>query len=196
MAKVRYVGIDEVGRGPLAGPVTVCVCATKPSFNTGMLQGVTDSKKMTQKSREEWSQKLHSMRRRGQIEFVVVSVSARAIDQQGITKSIQRAMGTALRKLDLNASQSEIFLDGSLRAPHKFTNQETIIGGDGKHVLISAASVIAKVHRDTLMSRLGKKYPRYVFEKHKGYGTKEHRVMIQQYGMSPEHRVSFCGNIH
>jgi len=191
----RIVGIDEVGRGPLAGPVTVCAFSVKESFDMSFLRGVTDSKKMTKKAREEWSEKLHKARRRGKVEFATCSVSAREIDKKGISAAIRTAIRRALTRLNVNPKKSSVFLDGSLKAPERFVRQKTIIGGDGKHKLISAASVIAKVHRDAYVTRLGKRYPKYGFEVHKGYGTLAHRKSIQKEGRCPEHRESFCRNI-
>lgn len=196
MAKIRHVGVDEVGRGPLAGPVTVCVFAVSASFDLRVLRGVTDSKQMTKRAREEWSRKLHELRKAGKVNFRIVSVASKVIDEKGISHAIKRAVQTALKRLDLSVKKSEIFLDGSLKAPDLYLKQKTIIGGDGKHKLISAASVVAKVHRDAYMDRLGHKYPEYDFGIHKGYGTKKHRLAIKKHGISDVHRKSFCRNIH
>ena len=195
MPNIIKVGVDEVGRGPLAGPVTVCVFAVKSGFDMHFLRGITDSKKLSRQKREHWSKKLHSARRKGDVFFAISSVSAREIDRIGIVKAVQVAIRTALRKLDLNPNKSEIFLDGSLKAPTKFLQQKTIIGGDRKNKLISAASVLAKVHRDAHMRRLASGYPMYGFDIHKGYGTQIHRKAIKKGGVCWEHRNSFCRNI-
>ena len=195
MPKITKVGIDEVGRGPLAGPVTVCAFAVKSGFDMHFLRGITDSKKLSRQKREYWSRKLRNARREGDVFFAISSVSAREIDRRGIVKAVQVAIRTALRKLDLNTNQTEIFLDGSLKAPTKFLQQKTIIGGDRKHRLISAASVLAKVHRDAHMTRLASRYSVYGFEIHKGYGTRIHRKIIKKHGICKEHRGSFCRNI-
>jgi len=195
MPNIIKVGVDEVGRGPLAGPVTVCVFAVKKGFSMRFLNGITDSKKLSQQKREYWSRKLHSARREGEVLFAITSVSAREIDKKGIVKAIQVAIRTALRKLKLNPNKSEIFLDGSLKAPTKFLHQKTIIGGDRKNKLISTASVLAKVHRDAYMTRLAQKYPVYGFDIHKGYGTRIHRKAIKRDGVCGEHRNSFCRNV-
>jgi len=195
MPNIIKVGVDEVGRGPLAGPVTVCAFAVKETFNTRFLDGITDSKKLSRQKREYWSRKLRNARREGDVFFAISSVSAREIDRKGIVKSIQAAIRTALRKLELNPNKSEIFLDGSLKAPIKFLHQKTIIGGDRKNKLISTASVLAKVHRDAYMTRLAIKYPVYSFEIHKGYGTRIHRKAIKRDGVCGEHRNSFCRNV-
>lgn len=196
MASVRHVGVDEVGRGPLAGPVTVCTLAVFEGFDNKFFKGITDSKKLTKNSREEWSKKLHRARREGKINFAVSSVSARRIDEKGISWAVRVAISTALRRLDLNEKKAHIFLDGLLKAPKKFVQQKTIIGGDRKNKLISAASVVAKVHRDAYMVRLSKRYKKYKFDVHKGYGTKIHKIAIKKHGLSKQHRKSFCGIKH
>ncbi len=195
LTRNALVGIDEVGRGPLAGPVTVCAVMVPADFKMSFFRGITDSKKMTKKSREEWSDKLHKARREGKIAFCISSVSARQIDQYGIAPAIRRSIARSLKQLKADYTKDRIFLDGSLKAPKEFIQQKTIIKGDSKNKLISAASVIAKVHRDKYLTRLGKKYPMYGFEIHKGYGTQMHRKAIKKEGMCPEHRRSFCGNL-
>lgn len=189
------VGIDEVGRGPLAGPVTVCAVMVPADFKISFFRGITDSKKMTKMSRQEWSDKLSKARREGKIAFCVSSVSARQIDQYGIAPAIRLAIARSLKQLKADQKRDKIFLDGSLKAPKEFLQQKTIIKGDSKNKLISAASVIAKVYRDKYLNRLGNKYPLYGFEIHKGYGTEMHRKAIKKHGMCPEHRWSFCGNL-
>ena len=96
-----------------------------------------------------------------------------------------------MKKLNVNPKQTQIFLDGGLKAPKEFIFQKTIIRGDDKKMVISLASIVAKVSRDALMSRLSKKYPKYGFEFHKGYGTAKHRLAIRQNGLSPVHRKTF-----
>ena len=196
MAHIKQVGVDEVGRGPLAGPVTVCALAVSEKFDKKFFRGITDSKKLSQKSREEWSKKLHKARREGEIIFAVSSISVKKIDEKGISWAVRAAISKALRKLDLNEKKSKIFLDGLLRAPDKYIQQKTIIGGDRKNKLISAASVVAKVHRDSYMTRLSKKYKKYGFDVHKGYGTRIHRNAIKKNGLSKQHRRSYCGLKH
>jgi len=190
MLRIRQVGVDEVGRGPLAGPVTVAALSIPKSFPMIYFRGITDSKKLSRKKREEWSWRLHQARKEGKLDFHICSISSRVIDERGIVTAIRMAVNRSIRKLQLD-SKSKIYLDGTLRAPKKFKHQQTISGGDGKNKLISAASVVAKVHRDALMRRLAIKYPKYGFDIHMGYGTLKHRRTMKKYGMTKEHRRSF-----
>lgn len=183
-----YVGVDEVGRGPVAGPVTVCAFKVPKGFKMSFLRGITDSKKLSKKRREEWSKKLHLARKEGKLDFRISSVSAREIDQIGISRAIKRAVTKSLKDF---SSGADVCLDGLLRAPKRFKKQKTIIGGDGKNKLISSASVLAKVHRDSLMRRYSKKYPKYGFDVHAGYGTKKHLDAIKRHGLCREHRRCF-----
>ena len=197
--KERWIiGIDEVGRGPLAGPVTLAAVAARVNYESGImnygLKGIRDSKKLSPKKRKEWEKVVKQ-----NFLFAIVSVSHSVIDKNGISYAIHKAVARCLKKLDakyeIRDTRYEILLDGSLHAPSEYKNQQTIIKGDEKVPVIAAASIIAKVHRDRYMTRLHKKYPLYGFDKHKGYGTVMHREAIQKYGFSEVHRVSFCKNI-
>lgn len=192
------VGIDEVGRGPLAGPVTVGIFAipyaTWNEHNRRLKkQGLTDSKKLSPQIRNKWARIFKDMRAEQTIAFTVVSASSQRIDTEGITVVIRQSIAKGLRRLGIS-EHDVIKLDGSLRAPDMFVNQETIIKGDAKHSAIAAASVVAKVHRDAYMVRQAAKHPQYGFDEHKGYGTKKHRQSIRAYGLTPLHRTSFCRN--
>lgn len=192
------VGIDEAGRGPLAGPVTVGVAVVPVDFDWKLLEGVGDSKTLSPKNREAIFRCASDLRRQGCIDFQVASSSQFIIDSQGIIFAVERAMERALTKLELNHQQCEVRLDGALRAPSKFLHQQTIIKGDATEPAIGLASILAKVTRDRYMTRLAKK-PKltpYQFDIHKGYGTKAHRELIQKHGLSDIHRRSFCRNIH
>jgi ribonuclease HII len=196
VSKITHiVGIDEVGRGPLAGPVTLCACAALHGFDMDNLKGIKDSKKLTEAKREEWFAKISGWRSDGALDFAHFSVSATDIDAFGISKAIQKSIAECLEALNLPHETTQIFLDGSLKAPAKFVLQETIIKGDEKIPIISAASIIAKVNRDRYMEEQGKLYPAYGFEKHKGYGTSVHIAAIKKHGTSPLHRKSFLKNI-
>ncbi|HWB33705.1 MAG TPA: ribonuclease HII [Candidatus Paceibacterota bacterium] len=186
------VGIDEAGRGPLAGPVAVGVVAAPSSFNMTLLDGVRDSKQMTDLGREIWFEKLRVLEEEEGLRWSVAFSSALYIDTYGIVPAIKRALAQALRALELDPSRTRVLLDGSLKAPKHFVDQETIIGGDDTEPIISLASVAAKVRRDRLMRRLALRYPEYQFEVHKGYGTKLHREAIIKYGLSDVHRATFC----
>ena len=191
------VGIDEVGRGPLAGPVAGggLVMKTKSAkrFRLFYQKGETflrDSKKLSEKQREEWFEIICAERKRGALDFSVSFVSHIMIDKRGLAWALRTATARALTRLAI-PTDSAIFLDGGLRAPEIFKNQKTIIKGDEKIPVIALASIVAKVTRDHLMIRMAEKYPQYGFEKHKGYGTKEHFAAIKKHGLCPIHRRSF-----
>jgi ribonuclease HII len=166
-----FVGIDEVGRGPLAGPVVVCAFLWYGERFPKELKGIKDSKKINEKKREEWYGKILKFKKEGKCDFKVVYRSAKYIDKWGISKAIKECIKSALTPLPLNPEKVTVLLDGGLKAPKEFLNQETIIKGDTKEFVISAGAIIAKVSRDKLMKKLSKKYPKYGFESHKGYGT-------------------------
>ena len=188
-----FIGIDEVGRGPLAGPVAVGVFVwfSGERFPKELLR-IKDSKKLSQKKREEWFEKISEYKKEGKCDFKVEFKSANYIDENGIVKAIRECMKMCLKKLRLDIQNTYVLLDGGLKAPQEFLYQETIIKGDAKECLISAAAVMAKVTRDKWMVKLSKKYPEYGFGFHKGYGTLSHRKNIQEKGFSIEHRKSFC----
>lgn len=187
------IGIDEVGRGPIAGPVAVCAFLWKDR-ETLPPYGIKDSKKLSPQKREEWFRQVQIWKRESRVTYAVSFVSAQTIDRIGITKSITRALVESLRKLEIEPENVEILLDGGLRAPHEFHIQKTIIRGDEKEPVIALASIVAKVLRDKMMERFAMKYPLYGFEEHKGYGTHTHYRAIKKHGMSPLHRVSFLQN--
>jgi len=197
------VGIDEVGRGPLAGPVGVGVVLVKTDFAwEKFLPNVRDSKKLTVKKREMIFTEAEDLKKAKLIFFAVELVSAQIIDEKGIIFSINKALSQALNKVLENLHESErgkieIKLDGGLKAPVEFKNQKSFIKGDDKEKVIGLASILAKVTRDRYMEEVAKKsdFSVYFFEKHKGYGTKKHRELIKNHGFSTEHRKSFCRNI-
>jgi ribonuclease HII len=204
VASKFIIGIDEVGRGPLAGPMMVgaVAIAGEPSA-AHFLEGIKDSKKLSKKKREEWSKKIWDMKENrpevgqlwaGNIKIAIVSIAPSVIDKYGISKSLKLAVAKCLKILLRPDDEYEIILDGSLYAPPEYRNQQTIIRGDEKIPIISAASVVAKVYRDNMMQKLHKKYPEYGFDAHKGYGTAAHIAAIKKYGLSQIHRKSFCRN--
>lgn len=192
------IGIDEVGRGPVAGPVVVCACALKVGtdvltfFPEGKLR---DSKKLPEKVRISIVEKLQPLVDSSQVIFGIGEVSAERIDECGLSNAIKEALAMALHKVHSQdvPKNSFIFLDGSLHADLVF-EQETIIKGDEKIQEISLASIIAKVYRDTLMKKVADAYPAYGFETHVGYGTKVHYDAIKAHGLTPLHRKSFLKN--
>lgn len=192
MKKCHVVGLDEVGRGPLAGPVTVCAVLKPKRF---LWKNFKDSKKLTPKKREEFFLKFKNF------QHAVASVGPAIIDKIGMFAATRLAVGRCLEKLKIKNKKSKtqiqdykILLDGSLYAPRTYQNQQTIIKGDEKIPLIAAASIIAKVQRDRHMVRMHKKFPEYGFAIHKGYGTKLHQEAIRRHGLCKIHRRSFCKN--
>lgn len=206
---VWLIGVDEAGRGPLAGPVSVGVALVPFDFNWDVIPGVGDSKKVSPKKREEIFQRAKVLKKEGKLDYVVCMISAKTIDKIGIVPSIQKAMNQALQKIQKSKmiqvqrktlctyDQCLVMLDGGLRAPKEYVHQETIIKGDSKEKVIGFASIMAKVTRDRHMIALSKDYPysNYGFEVHKGYGTRAHRANIAQFGLSTEHRATFCKNV-
>lgn len=185
------LGVDEAGRGPLAGPVSVGVVMASEGFDIATeFPGVNDSKKLSEKKREEIYEKLVARAALGDIHFTVEFESADTIDSEGIVPAVNRALVRGLNKLAPDPSLVRIQLDGSLHAPKEY-EQETIIHGDSLIPIISLASIAAKVERDHLMVALAKEYPGYGLETHKGYGTKAHYEALEKHGLSAIHRRSF-----
>ncbi|MCX6790235.1 MAG: ribonuclease HII [Candidatus Kaiserbacteria bacterium] len=188
---MHVIGIDEAGRGPLAGPVSVGVVMAPEGFDIAKeFPGVNDSKKLSEKKREEIYEKLVARAALGDIHFTVEFESADTIDSEGIVPAVNRALVRGLNRLAPDPSLVRIQLDGSLHAPKEY-EQETIIHGDSLIPIISLASIAAKVERDHLMVELAKEYPEYGLETHKGYGTKMHYEALQKHGLSAIHRHSF-----
>ncbi len=187
------VGVDEVGRGPLAGPVAVGVVALGAGFDMTLLHGVRDSKQLSEKKRDEWEAKAAAWQSDGLLTYTVGFASASTIDREGIAVVIRQLVARGLEGLEVDSSLARVLLDGSLSAPKHFI-QETIIGGDDSKPVISLASIVAKVARDRHMQELEVLYPQYGLAKHKGYGTVLHIKAIRTHGLTPEHRRSFCGN--
>ena len=187
------IGIDEAGRGPLAGPVAVGAVSVAPDFDWTLVAGAKDSKQMTPKSRDILYSNLVLLRENGKLDFAVAFSSSSMIDTYGIVPAIKSALARALTKIqEATPLECEVRLDGGLRAPPEFQNQRTIIRGDQSEPIISLASIAAKVERDRLMMRLAIKYPVYAFEMHKGYGTLAHCTAIREHGLSAIHRRTFC----
>lgn len=187
------VGIDEVGRGPVAGPVTVAAFGIEKTHYLEVLEkikGITDSKKLTEKKREFFASEMRLLHKQGKVSIAVSSVGAKKIIEKGIVPAIQAALNRSLQKLIENSQKPFVYLDGSLSAADKY-DQEVIIKGDSKNWLIGAASVVAKVVRDNYMKQKALEYPEYGFENHKGYATKAHYEKIKKHGMCDLHRKSW-----
>jgi len=188
------IGIDEVGRGPLAGPVAVAALQFKIKNYQSRIEKtelpLRDSKKLTKIQREKWFKQINNWCEEGICRYAVSMIAPGFIDKHGISHALRSAVSESLAKIKATDSQS-ILLDGSLKAPKEFTNQTTIIKGDEKEILIALASIAAKVLRDRKMVAYGKQHPQYLFEQHKGYGTREHMFRIKKYGALLIHRKSF-----
>ena len=195
------LGIDEAGRGPLAGPVAVGAVRIKNPTTLKLrgaskkfFKGIKDSKKLSAKKREEWFVLAEDARNHGDLDWAVSLVSEKIIDRQGIVPAIRLGIKRCLKKLSAETND-HIFLDGGLKTSEEFIYQETIIKGDEKIAIISLASICAKVVRDKYMTKLSEKYPVYGFDIHKGYGTKTHIAAIKKHGPSAVHRKSFLKNL-
>ncbi len=188
------VGIDEVGRGPLAGPVGVGVVVAPDSISKKFFKGIKDSKQLSEVDRVLWYGLALEARKKGELNFTVSLVSERVIDRHGIGYAIRLGVKRGLKRLSVDNSY-QIFLDGSLKAPETFLHQRTIIRGDEKVPIIALASIVAKVTRDRKMRRLAKKFPQFGFEGHKGYGTRFHMLALKEYGLCEVHRRSFLKHL-
>ena len=194
-----FIGIDEVGRGPVAGPVAVgALLVSKENLKKveKMFFGFKDSKKLSPKKRNEWFENIKSAKQENLLDYKIVFVDNNEIDKKGIASSIKACIKKSLKLLQENREnfkeeKSLILLDGGLKAPKEYINQKTIIKGDEKEMLIALASIVAKVTRDFLMCSFSKKYPKYDLEKNKGYGTKFHMEAIKKYGFCDIHRKTY-----
>lgn len=183
---VVIAGVDEAGRGPLAGPVVAAAAILNVDDDFIYLN---DSKKVTPKRRDILYNDIMNRTIYG-----IGIVSAEEIDEMNILQATYKAMRMAIDKL---SKRPEVLLNDAVIIPgiDESIHQEKIIKGDAKSVSIAAASILAKVTRDRYMEEFGEKYPEYGFEKHKGYGTKAHIEAIKKYGITPEHRKTFLKNI-
>lgn len=183
-------GIDEAGRGPLAGPVVAAAVALGPQAlveaSAGPFDGLTDSKKLTQRQRELFFSLITTLP--GLLHAHAI-VDVEEIEALNILKATHAAMRRAVSQL---LPRVEFLLVDGLPVPDLPRPSEAIVEGDGKSLLIAAASVIAKVTRDRLMLELDAKYPQYGFAKHKGYGTPEHLAALERHGPCPAHRRGFA----
>lgn len=174
-------GIDEAGRGPLAGPVYAAAVILPIGAE---IDGLNDSKKLSEKKREELFDIINEIA----ISVSVGIATEKEIDEINILQATFLAMKRAIEGLEIPADYA--IIDGN-RAPELEIPTETVVKGDGKVMSVAAASIIAKVSRDRFMLKMAEEYPEYQFEKHKGYGTRLHYEMIEKYGVSPIHRRSF-----
>ena len=178
-------GVDEAGRGPLAGPV--CAAAVILPENT-VIEGVNDSKKLSEKKREA----LFDVIKEQALSYSIAFASVEEIEEVNILNATMLAMKRAVEGLDIKADYAMI--DGN-RLPDLSIDSEFIVKGDAKSMSIACASILAKVSRDRLLYKYAEEYPEYLFDKHKGYGTKAHVEAIKKYGPCPYHRLSFLKKI-
>ena len=181
----RVCGVDEAGRGPLAGPV--CAAAVILPENT-IIEGVNDSKKLGEKKREA----LFEVIKAEAVSYSIAYASVEEIESMNILNATMLAMKRAVEGLDVKADYAMI--DGN-RLPDLCIDSEFIIKGDAKSMSIACASILAKVSRDRLLYKYAEEYPMYGFDKHKGYGTKAHTAAIKEFGPCPYHRMSFLKKI-
>jgi ribonuclease HII len=175
-------GVDEAGRGPLAGPVVAAACILPRGLQ---IEGVDDSKKLTPEKREEL---YHVLTTHPDIHYGIGVLESLVIDEINILRAALRAMALAVGELDVEPDY--LLIDGN-HLPPTHIAAKAVIKGDGRSLSIGAASIIAKHHRDLLMKQYHEKYPRYGFDRHKGYGTKVHVEALKAYGPCPIHRTSF-----
>lgn len=179
-------GVDEAGRGPLAGPV----CAAAVILPEGVIiDGVNDSKKLSEKKRES----LFDVIREQALSYSIAYATVDEIEEINILNATMLAMHRAIDGLDIKADYAMI--DGN-KIPPLDIDAECIVKGDAKSMSIACASILAKVSRDRLLYKYAEEYPMYGFDKHKGYGTKVHREAILKYGSCPYHRKSFLKKLY
>lgn len=180
----KYIaGVDEAGRGPLAGDVYAAAVILDPA---NPIDGLNDSKKLSEKKREELFDKICQ----SALAYAVANVSNTEIDEINILNATFKAMNTAVNSLTV--TPDFVLIDGN-RIKDMTIAHQTIVKGDAQSASVAAASILAKVSRDRAMVEASKKYPQYNFEKHKAYGTKEHLELIKKYGPCPIHRKTFKG---
>lgn len=184
--KGLVAGIDEAGRGPLAGPV-VCACVIMPLDEDKIVEGVNDSKKLTPKKREQLFEQIKNVA----IDFCISIVDENTIDEINILNATKLGMKNAVKGLK---NTPYCILIDAVKLENVDIKQENIIHGDALSYNIAAASILAKVTRDRLMEEYAVQFPQYCFEKHKGYGTKLHIEMLKKFGKCDIHRNSFIKN--
>lgn len=181
-----FCGVDEAGRGPLAGDVYAAAVILREGV---IIEGINDSKKLSEKKREllydEIIEKADA--------YCVATASVEEIDELNILGATFLAMKRAVEGLGVDVGLA--LVDGN-RTPPLDCNVQTLVKGDGTSASIAAASILAKVERDRYMKKLAEQYPEYQFEKHKGYGTKLHNELILKYGASPVHRKTFLRKLY
>lgn len=194
-----FVGIDEAGRGSLAGPVALAAVKIRVSSRRQLytlFRHCLDSKRLSESRRWAWMEKILEAKKEGLLDFAVCFSEARTIDRHGLSVALKRPLSRCLERLSVHPFRDQILLDGALFAPVKFRFQKTIIRGDESEKIITLASVVAKTSRDRRMITLAKRFPGYGFDQHKGYGVFIHRKALVRLGPCPAHRKSFLKTIY
>lgn len=176
-------GVDEAGRGPLAGPVSVCACVMP---HDRIIYGIDDSKKLSESKRESLFEQITAV-----ADYCVVLIDRETIDEINILEATKLGMKRAVEGLK---TTPELAVIDAVKGLDIAVPYEPVVKADAKSYAVAAASIIAKVTRDRLMRELDKKYPRYGFAKNKGYGTREHIAALMEFGATPEHRKKFIKN--
>jgi len=180
---LTVAGVDEAGRGALAGPVVACAMVLPVGL---VIEGVNDSKKLSQKRREELAKVIKSKA----LSYAFGIVDVNVIEEINILQASLLAMRLAV--VELKPAPQVALIDGNKLPSNIPYEAHCIKQGDSASHLIAAASILAKVERDAIMLELHGKYPMYGFDKHKGYGTAVHKLALKEYGLCPQHRVGFC----
>ncbi len=188
--KSPVIGLDEVGRGPLAGPVISCGCYFKNYTNQNKFYNlIGDSKKLSEKKRSVSFKFLQNLKKEGIIEYHLGIANVDEIDELNILQATKLSMKRVLDKFEIQTAY--IIIDGNFSLNYKSFKEQSVVGGDDKSLSIAAASIIAKVHRDRLMKKLSIKYQHFGWEKNAGYGTKMHIENIHRLGPTIHHRKTF-----
>ena len=180
--KKTVCGIDEAGRGSLAGPVTAAAVILPKNYKNSLIR---DSKKINDQKRNH----LYDEIIKNCVTYSIVSIEAKKIDEINILNATYLAMNLAIEKLKIKPDK--VIIDGNSFKAKKKIDFECIVGGDDKYISIAAASILAKVKRDEIMCKLSTQFPIYDWEKNKGYGTEKHKEMIYKYGRCEYHRMTF-----
>lgn len=180
-------GVDEAGRGPLAGPVFAAAVILRPD---AVPEGLNDSKKLSEKKREALFEDIC----REALAYGIASASVEEIEEYNILQATFLAMRRAVESLSVTPEL--LLIDGNRTPPGLTVPSRTLVKGDALSASVGAASILAKVSRDRLLMELDREYPQYAFAKHKGYGTALHYEKLAEYGMCPAHRPSFLKKLH
>tara|TARA_B100001123_G_C15257967_1_gene1005438 strand:+ start:1055 stop:1690 length:636 start_codon:yes stop_codon:yes gene_type:complete len=183
------IGLDEVGRGPLAGPVVSCGVIYNSYKILDTTIPITDSKKLTSKQRKELFNFFKKLKKKNILEYFLGIATVEEIDQINILEATKLSMKRVIDKF--NNPTASIIIDGNFKLDYKNTNERSIIGGDKVSLSIATASIIAKIHRDRLMNFLDNKYQQYGWNQNAGYGTKKHIDAIKENGPTKFHRKTF-----